>query len=57
MTGRRVCPVEHDRTRSVVIFRFWYLTGNDRTLVLVRPVTLSSESGHYLNVLMTVEIG
>ena len=30
---------------------------SDRTLVLVRPVTLSSASGHYLNVLMTVEIG
>ena len=25
-------------------------------LVLVRPITLSSASGHYLNVLMTVEI-
>ena len=55
MTGRWVSPVGHDRTRSVVIFRFWYLTGNDRTLVLVRPVTLSSASGHYLNILMTVE--
>jgi len=32
------------------------LTGNDRMLVLVRPVTLSSVSDHYLNVLMTVEI-
>ena len=49
MTGRWVSPV--------VIFRFWYLTGNDRTLVLVRLVTLSSASGHYLNVLMTIEIG
>ena len=57
MTGRWVCPVGHDRTRPVVIFRFWYLTGNDRTLVLVRSVTLSSASGHYLNVLMTIEIG
>ena len=56
MIGRWVSLVEHDRTRSVVIFCFWYLTGNDRTLVLVRPVTLSSTSGHYLNVLMTVEI-
>ena len=52
-----MCPIGHDRTRPVVIFRFWYLAGNDRTLVLVRPVTLSSASGHYLNVLMTVEIG
>ena len=57
MTGRWVSPVGHDRTRPVVIFRFWYLTENDRTLVLVRPITLSSASGHYLNVLMTVEIG
>ena len=56
MTGRWVSPVGHDRTRPVVIFRFWYLTENDRTLVLVRPITLSSASGHYLNVLMTVEI-
>ena len=57
MTGRWVCPVKHDRTRPVVIFRFWYLTRNDQTLVLVRPVTLSSASNHYLNVMMTVEIG
>ena len=57
MTGRWVSPVGHDRTHPVVIFRFWYLTGNDRTLVLVRLVTLSSVSSHYLNVLMTIEIG
>ena len=57
MTERWVSPVEHDRSRPVVIFRFWYLTGNDRTLVLVRLVTLSSASGHYFNVLMTIEIG
>ena len=57
MTGRWVSPVGHDRTRPVVIFRFWYLTGNNRTLVLVCPVTLSGASSHYLNVLMTVEIG
>ena len=57
MTGRWVSPVGQDRTRPVVNFRLWNLTGNDRTLVLVRPVTLSSASGHYLNVLMTVEIG
>ena len=56
MTGRWVSPVGHDQTRPVVIFRLWNLTGNDRALVLVRPVTLSSASGHYLNVLMTVEI-
>ena len=57
MTGRWVSPVGHDRTHPVVIFCLWNLTRNDRTLVLVRPVTLSSASGHYLNVLMTVEIG
>ena len=57
MTGRWVSPVGHDRTRLVIIFRLWNLTTNDRMLVLVRPVTLSSASGHYLNVLMTVEIG
>ena len=56
MTGRWVSPVGHDRTRPVVIFRVWNLTRNDRMLVLVRPVTLSSVSGHYLNVLMTIEI-
>ena len=32
MTGRWVSPVEHDRTRPVVKFRVWNLTGNDRTL-------------------------
>ena len=37
--------------------REWNLTGNDRTLVLVRPVTSSSASGHNLSALMTVEIG
>ena len=57
MTGRWVGPVGHDRTRPIVNFREWNLTGNDRTLVLVRPITLSSASGHNLNVLMTIEIG
>ena len=56
MTRHWVSPVGHDRTHPVVISRFWYLTGNDRTLVLVRPVTMSNTSGHYLNVLMTIEI-
>ena len=32
MTGHWVSPVEHDRTRLVVILRKWNLTGNDRTL-------------------------
>ena len=40
-----------------MIFHFWYLTRNDWTLVLVHPITLGSASGHYLNVLMIVEIG
>ena len=57
MTRRWVSPVEHDRTRPVVFFRFWYLTRNDRMLVLVRSATLSSMFGHYLNVPMIVEIG
>ena len=48
---------ESGAAHPVMIFCFWYLTGNDRTLVLVRPVNLSSASDHYLNVLMTVEIG
>ena len=57
MTGHWVSPVGHDQTCPVVIFYLWNLTGNDRTLVLVRPVTLSSASDHYLNVPMTIEIG
>ena len=57
MTGCWVSSVGHDRTCPIVIFRLWNLTGNVRTLVLVRPVTSSSASGHNLNVLMTVEIG
>ena len=52
MTGRWVSLIG-----PVMIFHLWNLTGNDRTLVLVCPVTLSSAPGHYLNVLMTVEIG
>ena len=57
MTRRWVSLDGHDRTHPVVIFCFWYLTGNDQTLVLVRPVTSSSVFDHNLNVLMTVEIG
>ena len=57
MTGRWVSPVGHDRTRPVVIFRFWMLTGNDRTLRSYVRSLQSSASGHNLNVLMTVEIG
>ena len=57
MTGRWVSLVGHDWTCLVMIFRFWYLIGNDRPLVLVCLVTLRCAFGHYLNILMTVEIG
>ena len=53
MTGRWVSPVEHDRTCSVVISRFWMLIGNDRTLRSNVRSLHSSASGHHL----TVEIG
>ena len=56
MTGRWVSPVGHDRTRPVVIFHEWKLTGNDRTLRSCARSLQSSTSGHNLNVLMTVEI-
>ena len=53
MTERWVSPVEHDRTRPNVIFRFRMLTGNDRTLrSSVRSLHISV-SGHHL----TIEIG
>ena len=32
-------PIAIDRTRLVVKCRFWNLTGNDRTLGLLRPVS------------------
>ena len=50
MTGRWVSPVGHDRTHPVVIFHFWMLTGNDRTLDLSVRSLRSSASGHYLTV-------
>ena len=53
MTKCRVCPVEHDQTRSVKEIRFWNLTGNDRTLEAQRPVTYAVVFGR----LLTVEIG
>ena len=56
MTGRWVSPVGHDRTRPVVIFCFWMLTENDRTLRSCVRSLRSSVSGHNLNVLMIVEI-
>ena len=55
VTGRWSPAFGRDRTDASG--REWNLTGNDRTLVLVRPVTSSSASSHYLNVLMTIEIG
>ena len=57
MTGRWVSPIEHDRTRPVVDFHEWMLTGNDRTLGFCVRSLRSSTSGHNLNVLMTIEIG
>ena len=57
MTGRWVSSVEHDRTRLVVDFHEWMLTGNDRTLGFCVRSLRSGTSGHNLNVLMTVEIG
>ena len=45
-----MCPVEHDRTRPVVISRFWMLTGNDRTLRSSVRSLRSSASGLYLTV-------
>ena len=50
--GRWMCPIKHDRTRPVVKYRFWNLTGNDRTLEAERPVGLRAVSGQQ----MTVEI-
>ena len=48
MTERWVSPVEHDRTRPVVILCEWNLTGNDRTLRSNVLSPRSSESGHHL---------
>ena len=45
-------PVKHDRTRPVVKYHFWNLTGNYRTLEAERPVSCSGAS----NQQMTVEI-
>ena len=50
MTGRWVCPVKHDRTCPVVIFHFWMLTGNDRTLRSSVRSLRSSASGHHLTI-------
>ena len=46
VTGRCQHPVSTDRTRSVMIFPLWNLTGNDQTLALsVRSLDLLA-SGH-----------
>ena len=50
MTGRWVCPVEHDRTRPIMISRFWMLTGNDQTLRSSVRSLHSSASGHHLTI-------
>ena len=41
-------PVTYDRTRLVMILPLWNLTRNGRTLVMERPVTLSSVFGRNL---------
>ena len=51
VTGRWGPTSDHDPTDA--FDHEWNLTRNDQTLVLVRPVTSSSVSGHHL----TVEIG
>ena len=50
MTGRWVSPVEHDRTRPVVISHFWMLTGNDQTLRSSVRSLRSSASGHHFTI-------
>ena len=50
MTGRWVCPIEHDRTRPIVKSHLWMLTGNDRTLRSSVRSLCSSASGHHLTV-------
>ena len=45
-----MCPVEHDRTRLVMILHKWNLTGNDRTLRSSVRSLRSSASGHHLTV-------
>ena len=43
-----MCPVKHDRTRPVVKYRFWNLTGNDRTLEAQSPVSCSGAFGQQM---------
>ena len=50
MTGRWVSPVEHDRTRPVMILREWNLTGSNRTLRSSVRSLRSSASDYHLTV-------
>ena len=50
MTEHWVSPVEHDRTRLVMILHEWNLTGNDRMLRSSARSLHSSTSGHHLTV-------
>ena len=50
MIGRWVCLVGHDRTRLVVKFHVWNLTGNDRALGSYVWSLSSGVSGHHLTV-------
>ena len=50
MTEHWVSPVGQDRTRLVVIFCFYMLTGNDRTLRSCVRSLRSSASGHHLTI-------
>ena len=50
MIGHWVSLARHDRMRPVVIFRFWMLTGNDRTLWSYVWSLCSSASDHHLTV-------
>ena len=45
VTGRWQGPVKHDRTRPVVKYRFWNLTGNSQTLEAEHPVSLCAVFG------------
>ena len=53
MTGRWVSPVGHDRTRSVINFHEWNLTGSDRMLGSYIQSWQCAAFGH----LLTVGIG
>ena len=50
MTGRWVCPIEHDRTRPVMKSHLWMLTRNYRTLRSSIRSLRSIAFGHHLTV-------